>query len=70
MYTNTMDYRCHLIHDEKYCQLFGNKTFFVEAYPIKKRSDCQLGLDKFIKEYWAPNKMTYDGSKEQIGRNT
>ena len=25
MSTNTMDARCQLIHDKKYCQVFGNK---------------------------------------------
>ena len=63
-----MDARCQSIHDEKYCQVFGNKQFFVEAYPIKKKSDCHLGRDKFVKEYGAPDKMTYDGAQEQIGR--
>ena len=70
MSTDTMDARCQLINDEKYCQVFGNKQFFVEAYPIKKKYDCHLGLDKFVKEYGAPDKMTYDGSQEQIGRKT
>ena len=51
MYTNNMDTRCQSIHNEKYCQVFGNKQFFVEAYPIKKKSDCHLVLDKFVKEY-------------------
>ena len=46
---DTMDSRCQSIHDENYCQVFGNKQFFVEAYSIKKKSDCRLGLDKFIK---------------------
>ena len=68
MYTDTMDARCQLIHDEKYCQVFGNKQFFVEAYPIKKKYDCHLRLDKFVKEYGAPEKMTYNGGQEQIGR--
>ena len=70
MSTNTMDARCQSIHDKKYFQLFGNKQLFVEAYPMKKKSDCHLALDKFVKEYGAPYKMTYDGEKEQIARNT
>ena len=70
MSANTMDSRCQWIHDEKYCQLFGNKQFFVEAYPIKKKSDCHLGLDKFVKEYGEPDKMTYNGAQEQIRRKT
>ena len=69
MSTNTMDARCQSIHDERYCQVFGNKQFFVVAYPIKKESDCHLVLDNFVKEYGAPYKMTYYGAQEQIGRN-
>ena len=34
MSTYTMDARCNSIHAEKYLQVFGNKEFFVEAYPI------------------------------------
>ena len=66
MSTDAMDARCQLIHNEKYCQVFSNKQLFVEAYSIKKKSDCHLGLDKFVKEYGAPDKMTYNGAQEQI----
>ena len=65
MFTNTMDARCQWINDEKYCQIFGNKTFFVEVYPIKKKSDCHLGLDKFVQEYGAPDKMTYNDAQKK-----
>ena len=68
IYTDTMDDRCQSIHNENFCQVFGNKQIFVEAYPIKKKSGCHLGLDKFIKEYGAPDKMTYDVAQEKIGR--
>ena len=62
--TNTMDAKFQLIQDEKYCQLFGSKQFFVEAYPIKKKSDCHLVLYKCVKEYGAPGKMTYNNAQE------
>ena len=42
----------------------------MEAYPIKNKSDCHLGLDKFVKEYGSPDKMTYDGAQEKIRRKT
>ena len=70
MSTDAMDARCQSIHDEKYCQVFGNKQFFVDSYPIKKKSDFCLGLDNFIKEYETPDKMTYDGAQERIERKT
>ena len=67
MSTDTMDSRYQSIHNENYCQVFGNKQLFVEVYPIKKKYYCHLVLDKFFKEYRAPDKMTYDGAQEQIG---
>ena len=70
MSTNAMDDTCQSIHDKKYCQVFGNKKLFVEAHPINKDSDFHLGLDKFVKEFVAPDKMTYDGAQEQIRRKT
>ena len=63
--TNTMDAICQSIHNEKYCQVFGNKQLFVVAYPIKKKSYYHLGFYKFVKGYGAPKKMTYDGAKEK-----
>ena len=47
------------------CQVFGNKKLFEEAYPIKKKSDWHQGLDKFVKEYGAPENMNYDGEQEK-----
>ena len=35
----------------------------MEAYTIKKKSDYHLGLDKCVKEYGAPDKITYDGAQ-------
>ena len=34
------------------------QKIFVEAYPIKNKSDYHLVLDKFVKEYGALDKMT------------
>ena len=59
-----------MIHQYKYLQVFNNKDFFVKAYPIKTKKDGYKGLDKFVKEYGAPDKMIYDGAGEQVGRKT
>ena len=59
-----MDTRCQSIHNENYCQVFDNKKFFVEAYTIKKKYYCHLGLYNFIKEYGAPENITYDDAQE------
>jgi hypothetical protein len=70
MSTDTMDARCKSIHAEKYLQVFGNKEFFVEAYPIKRKADCHEGLETFVREYGAMEQLIYDGAPEQIGRKT
>ena len=68
--TDTMDARCESMHGNRYCQVFGNKEFFCAAYPIAKKSDCGLALDKFVREFGAPSLLIFDGSKEQTGRRT
>ena len=68
--TNTMHAKNKSVHGELYCQVFGAKEFFVEAYPIEKKSDCHEALDRFIKEYGAPETLVYDGAKEQAGPKT
>ena len=55
--TNTMAARCKLIHQDKYLQVFSIKDFSVEAYKIKRNKDSHKGLDNFVKEYGAPDKM-------------
>ena len=70
MSTETMDARCKSVHGKKYSQIFGNKKFFVEAYPIKRKSDFHEGVDKFFKTNGAPTNLIYDGATEQVGRKT
>ena len=68
--TDTMDARIQSIHGERYCQIFGSKEFFVEAYPIETKGDCHTALDTFIRQYGAMDLLTFDGSKEQGGRKS
>ena len=58
------------MHAEKYLQVFGNKEFFVEAYPIKRKSNYHEVLETFFREYVAMERIIYDGASEQIGRKT
>ena len=60
MSKDTMDARCNSIHAEKYLQVFGNKEFFVEAYPIKQKADCHEGLETFVRKYGAMKRLIYD----------
>lgn len=68
--TDTMDARCKSLHDDRYCQVFTTKEYFVEAYPIPQKSNCHEPLKKFIRKYGAPYEMISAGSKEQIIRKT
>ena len=70
MATETLDARVKYIHGQQYCQVFGNRDLFVEAYPIEKRSDCQKSLDRFVRDYRASDVMQYDGATEQVGPHT
>ena len=65
VYTDTMDARVAYIHGNRYGQVFDTKDYFVDVYPIKKKSHCGDGLSEFITDYGVPLKMTFDGSKEQ-----
>ena len=69
MSTDTMDARCKSIHAERYLQEFGNKEFFFEAHPIKRKTDCHEGLETFVREYGVMEQLIYDGAPEQIGKN-
>ena len=70
MSNDTMDARYTSVHGEKYSQVFGNKQFFVEAYPIKRKADFLEGLDKFVKTYGSPAKFIYDGAVKKVGSKT
>ena len=53
MATENLDARVKSIHGQQYCQVFGNKDFFVEAYPIEKRSDLHETLYRLGRDYRA-----------------
>ena len=70
MASDTMDPRCAGLHGDRYCQVFGNKQMFAEAYPIGKKSDCDDALRRFLQEYGAPDEMITDGSREQTAKGS
>ena len=70
MSTDIMDASFQSINQDNYLQLFANKYFFVEDHPINRNKDSYEGLDKFVKEYGALDKMIYDGAGEKFGRKT
>ena len=70
MATDTMDPRCPGMHGTRYCQVFGNRMMFAEAYPIARKKDCDEALKMFIRDYGAPDAMIMDGSGEQTKPGT
>ena len=65
-----MDMRCKSFHDHRYSQIFATKEFFVDTFPIDKKSECHESLKEFVNKYGAPLEMISDGVKEQTGRKT
>ena len=65
-----MHVKVNSVHGDYYCQVFGNKEFFVEAYPMGKNSDWHEALDKFVRDYSAPDSMIYNGAQEQVRPGT
>ena len=63
--TDTMDARVASIYGNRSVQVFATKYYFVNFYPIKKKSRWGDGLSEFITYYGVPLKMTFDGYKEQ-----
>ena len=70
MASDTMDPRCEAMSGDRYCQVFGNKHMFCEAYPIPTKGSCHEALKLFLKEYGAPDTMVTDGSREQTSKGT
>ena len=65
VYTDTMDAIVASIHGNRYGQVYSKKDYFVNFYPIKKKSHCSDGLSEFITDCGVPLNMTFDGFKEQ-----
>ena len=70
MDTDTMDSRFKSIHGHQYCQVFGDKDFIIEAYPINKKLDCGYALENFVRDYGALDLMIQEISKVQFQPGT
>ena len=68
--TDTMDARCKSLDGNLYAQVFANKGYFAKVYPMDKKSKCGEALKTFCREFGVPESLTFDGSKEQTGKNT
>ena len=68
--TDTMDGRSKSLEGNRYAQVFANKSYFSRVYPMDSKSKAGNALRLFCQEIGVPEKLTFDGSKEQTGKNT
>ena len=68
--TDTMDGRIKSLQGNRYAQVFANKGYFSKVYPLGNKSEAGDALKTFCAEFGVPEKLVFDGSKEQTGKNT
>ncbi len=68
--TDTMDGRSKSLEGNRYAQVFANKGYFSHIYPMDSKSKAGNALRLFCQEFGVPEKLVFDGSKEQNGRGT
>ena len=68
--TDTMDARSKSLDGNKYAQVFANKAYFSRIYPMDSKGKAGDALRLFCQEFGVPERLTFDGSKEQTGKGT
>ena len=68
--TDTLDGRVVSRDGNKFAQVFANKGYFAHIYPMDKKSKAGDALRLFCAEFGIPDRLTFDGSKEQTGTGT
>jgi hypothetical protein len=69
-FTDTMDGRVKSKDGNRYAQVFANKNYFPAVYPMDTKKKAGDALKEFCKEFGVPEKLTFDGSKEQKSKGT
>ena len=65
MYTDTLKESVLSRQQERYAQVFSASIRWVQAFPMKKKSDASDALDLLFHREGVPPKMIMDGSKEK-----
>ena len=68
--TDTMDGRSKTLDGNKYAQVFANKSYFAQIYPMDSKKKAGNALRLFCQEFGVPERLTFDGSKEQSKAGT
>ena len=69
-YTDYMFGRTKSLDGNVGAQVFANKEYFCNAYPTSSKKFCGKALQTFCSEFGAPEKLTFDGAKEQTKSGT
>ena len=69
-FTDTVDGHMKSKDGNQYGQIFANGSYFATIYPMKSKDMAGDALRVFCKEFGVPEKLRYDGSKEQTGKKT
>ena len=68
--TDTMDGRFKSLEGNRYAQVFANKGYFSRIYPMDSKKKAGEALRLFCQEFGVPERLTFDGSKEQCMKGT
>ena len=68
--TDTIDGRCKSLDGNRYVQVFVNKNCFSHIYPMDSKSKAGDALKLFCQEFSVPQRLTFDGSKEQSSKGS
>ena len=69
-FTDTLDVRVITKDGNLYEHVFSNVGFFAHIYPMDTKSKAGDALRTFCQEFVVPEKLTFNGSKEQGQRKT
>ena len=65
-----MDGRVKSIEGNRYAQVFANKGYLLPLYPMDSKRKAGDPLRLFCQEFGVPERLTFNGSKEQTQKNT
>ena len=68
--TDTLVARVTSKDKNKYGQVFANKAYFAAIYPMDSKGKAGEALKCFCTEFGVPERLTFDGSKEQTKKGT
>ena len=66
VYTDTMDRQHKSLDRNKFAQVFATDFHFSAMYPMESKGHAGDALKQYITDFGVPDKIIFDGSKEQI----